>query len=630
MNPVFTLRSEALPPGTAVVGFRGSEALSRPYRFTVWFTIPSELTEFDMVDFVGARATLEVGRLSPLAEPHVVHGILVTVELELEAHGRALFRAELAPAVWRLAQVRHSRVFTNLTVPAILTEVLVSAGFTPADFALRLEGSYPVEEHVCQYCESDLDFLARWMEREGIYSYFEQGEERERLVFVDHRASHEASRQVPVRYHPIAAHDGSATECFDVVKLRRVSLPGGVRVADYDYLKPSLELAALAPIVPGSAGEVVEHAGRVFRPDDVARVVKLRAEEVRAREAILHAAGTVLHVRPGYRVALEDHPRAALNGDYLVTALEHVGNQGATTPELQKLTGLEGEPLYRVELAGIPGDVQFRSERRTPWPRIYGHENGVVDGEAESDYAQLDEHGRYHIKLRFDERARADGAASTWIRMAQPHGGTVEGFHFPLRKGTEVLVSFLGGDPDRPVIAAVLPNAHTPSPVTRSNHTTNVLQTGGRNRFELEDKKGEEHIALETPHTSTMIRLGHPYEGHNLFFQTEGASMHKIGLDWNVEVGGNKKEFVLGNSVKVKKGSSKSVKTGHSVDVYLGSKESYFFGTKLDVFAGASMSLKAAAQAEFWATLKLDVGRGVKIESVSQVSIKLSALSIHG
>ena len=163
MNHVFSLRSDAFPPGTEVVGFRGVEALSTPYRFTIWLTVPSLAVEFDMGDAVGTRATLEVGRSDLLAEPQRVHGVLTTIELELEAHGRALFRVELVPAVERLAHVRHSRVFTNRTVPAIVTEVLAGAGFTPADFELRLQGSYPVEEHVCQYRESDLDFLARWM-----------------------------------------------------------------------------------------------------------------------------------------------------------------------------------------------------------------------------------------------------------------------------------------------------------------------------------------------------------------------------------------------------------------------------------------------------------------------------------
>ncbi len=630
MAHVFSLRSSSFPAGTEVVGFRGTEALSTPYRFNVWLSIPTVVDDFDMADAVGSRVSLVIARTALGRDPYLIHGVVSVLELELEAHGRALFRAEVVPAFDRLAHSRHSRLFTNSTLPEVIAKVLTGAGFTPADFDLKLDGEYPVEEHICQYQESDLAFLSRWMEREGIYYFFEQGVDCEKLILVDQGAFHEALRSGPVRYHPTVAFDGSAKECFSAFKCRRAALPAGVRIVDYDYLKPSLEFALVAPVSSSGLGEVTEHAGRVFSPNDGRRIARLRSEELRAKEVVFHASGNVLHVRSGYLVVVEDHPRAAFNTSYLVTELEHVGNQGALTPELQRLTGLDAGQMYQVELTAIPADVQFRAARRTDWPRIYGHENGFVDGEAESDYAQLDEHGRYRVKFRFDESELRSGAASTYVRMAQPHGGTVEGFHFPLRKGTEVLLTFLGGDPDRPVIAAVVPNAHTPSPVTRANHTANVLQTGGRNRFELEDKHAFEHISLKTPHTNTTIHLGAPFEGHNLVFQTDGNSMYKIGLDYDVKIGANMKEFIQGNVMKTKMGSSKSVKMGHSVDVFIGSKESYFFGTKLDVFAGAQLSLKAAAQAEFWATLKLDVGVGVKIESVSQVSIKLSALAIHG
>ena len=114
------------------------------------------------------------------------------------------------------------------------------------------------------------------------------------------------------------------------------------------------------------------------------------------------------------------------------------------------------------------------------------------------------------MRFAFDESALGDGKASTRVRMMQPHGGGVEGWHFPLRKGTEVLFTFLGGDPDRPVIAGVVPNALTPSPVTAGNHTKNVIQTGGRNRLELEDKAGQERITLSTPHSNTYLRMGAP------------------------------------------------------------------------------------------------------------------------
>ena len=182
-------------------------------------------------------------------------------------------------------------------------------------------------------------------------------------------------------------------------------------------------------------------------------------------------SGTSFYLRAGYTFSLEDHPRASFDMKYLATEVEHQGNQAASTPELRRLTGLDTDEVYRVTVAAIPATVQFRAEVRAAWPRIYGTEHGIIDGEAQSEYAQIDEHGRYLVRFAFDENTLADGKGSTRVRMMQPHGGGVEGWHFPLRKGTEVLFTFLGGDPDRPVIAGVVPNALTPSPVNAGNHT---------------------------------------------------------------------------------------------------------------------------------------------------------------
>jgi len=200
--------------------------------------------------------------------------------------------------------------------------------------------------------------------------------------------------------------------------------------------------------------------------------------------------------------------------------------------------------VYRVDVSAIPEAVQFRAELRASWPRIYGNEHGVVDGEADSDYAQLDDQGRYLVRFGFDESDLGAGKASTRVRMMQPHGGGVEGWHFPLRKGTEVLFTVLGGDPDRPVIAGVVPNAHTPSPVNKANHTRNVIQTGGRNRIEMEDRKGFERMTLSTPHTNTMIRMGSPNADHEMIIRTDGATMLDAGQDWDVNVGVNHTEYV--------------------------------------------------------------------------------------
>src|SRR5262249_29718538 len=143
--------------------------------------------------------------------------------------------------------------------------------------------------------------------------------------------------------------------------------------------------------------------------------------------------------------------------------VEHVGNQQISSPEMRAMTGIESDKVYHVEVKAIPADTQFRALRVTAWPRIYGYENGTVCGPADSDYAQIDDQGRYNVKFKFDESDLKNGKASTFVRMMQPHGGNPEGFHFPLRKGTEIVFSFLGGDPDRPVIAGVVPDTTNPS-----------------------------------------------------------------------------------------------------------------------------------------------------------------------
>src|SRR5262245_58000453 len=149
----------------------------------------------------------------------------------------------------------------------------------------------------------------------------------------------------------------------------------------------------------------------------------------------------------------------------------------------------------------------------------------------------------------FDESGLPDGGASARIRMMQPHAGNPEGFHFPLRKGTEVQVVFVRGDPDQPIIAGAIPNAATPSPVTRANQTQNVVQTGGRNRVEIEDEHGSEYIDISSPPEKTFMHLGaHAGLGsHNYVVSTSGDQSMHTGGKRDIRVGGNQTETVGGN-----------------------------------------------------------------------------------
>jgi type VI secretion system secreted protein VgrG len=220
--------------------------------------------------------------------------------------------------------------------------------------------------------------------------------------------------------------------------------------------------------------------------------------------------------------------------------VEHTGTQGVDGG------GKQGKsPSYSIRVEGIPETVQYRPARLTPVPRIYGTEMGTVDGEQHSPYAQIDSHGRYKVQFYFDENDPRNGKASTWVRMLQPHGGPNEGFHFPLRKDTEVLLVFLGGDPDRPVIAGVVPNAHTPSPVTVDNATHNVILTGGGSRIEIEDNDGGQYIKMTTPPESTLLHMGaQDGSGNNVHLSSMGHGLVELGGNSVIRIDGTQLEEI--------------------------------------------------------------------------------------
>ncbi|MBI4957277.1 MAG: type VI secretion system tip protein VgrG [Myxococcales bacterium] len=501
------LRSDKLGE-TRVVAFRGAEAVSQPYRFDVWFTTREPV---DLQAAVPAPASLRLERDD--ATHMTFHGLCASVELLAQTPEMALYHATLRPKLWQLGLTRHSNVYTKKKVPDIIKTLLEASGLTSADFVLELQGSYPEEELVIQYQESNLDFLQRWMEHEGIYYYFEHPADgsAEKLHIVDHKSAHEALLARKLPYHPQLGTDESAGECFDSFAVVQSALVGRVNLRDYDYLKPALDVSASADVTARGFGEVNVHAARFFDPDQAKRYAKLRAEELACRETLYHAVGNGLGLRSGYTVTLEDHPSDAYNVDYLALEVQHHGNlfaRGEAQSFARHVKPKYAE-VYRAEATAIMASTQYRAPRVTPRPRVWGYENGIVDGEAESIYAQIDAEGRYLVRFTFDESDLTDGKASTFVRMMQPHGGSTEGFHFPLRKGTEVVFTFLGGDPDRPVIAGVVPNAETPSPITAKNHTRNMIRTGGGNHITIEDNKGAEFIHLFTPKLTEMF-LGGP------------------------------------------------------------------------------------------------------------------------
>jgi type VI secretion system secreted protein VgrG len=504
----------------AFVGFRSKEEISRPYEVELFFTVPVGTA---VKDAVGERAKLTISRGED-SVPVVFHGVIAEARLLHQTDERALYRALLVPKLWMLRHFWRSFIFTGKKVDEFLTDTLKAGGLSPSEFRFSVASTYPKEEFIAQYRETFLDFFHRWCEREGLYYYFEQhdDEPNEVLVIVDNFGLHEDfSGGGHVKYTPIMGDDVTAPPGLHSIEVDVRWLPKMVTIADYNYANPSASVKGDSDVTKTGIGTIREYGVRVFGESDAKRIATVRAESIGCRERTLRAAGTALGPRAGYRFSIDDGP-GDLEESWLAVEVEQEGSLSGATPEVARMTGIKGSQTYKMKLFAVPASEQYRAPQSTPWPRIYGFENGVISGPADSPYAQIDADGRYLVRFEFDTSDLPDAQVSTRVRMLQPHGGSTEGFHFPLRKGTEVMVGFLGGDPDRPFIAGVVPNAHKPSVVKERNSTQNVIRTGSNNQIVMEDEQGKEFIFIQSPNKRTGIYLGHPTGDQSRIFTGDG------------------------------------------------------------------------------------------------------------
>jgi type VI secretion system VgrG family protein len=504
----FLFVSKALPEDTfAVVRFDGTEGISKLYSFDI--TLVSDDPEIDLKEILQNPATLTIlGDHLDLP----VHGVLARFEQLHEVKHHFFYRAVLVPRLWLSSLYHENQLFLDRTVPDIIEDILKQTGLTTQDYELRLTKEYPQWEYICQYRETDYEFISRWMEREGIYFFFEQTDDYEKLVITDSFTAHQDIKGDALI--PYAPPTGLVPEeeLIQAFISRQTMLPNKVILKDYNYRKPSLELKAEAIVDPQGRGDVYLYGEHFKEPEQGSALAKIRAEEIACRANVFHGEGTATNLSSGYLFELADHYREGFNRKYLILDIEHEAVQAASflSGLGEDLTEKEQKRTYTNRFTTIPAGVQFRPERTTQKPKIQGTMNAVVDAAGDGKYAELDDQGRYKVILPFDLSGNNDGRASRWVRMAQPYAGAEYGMHFPLHKGTEVLLTFIDGDPDRPIIASAVPNPATASPVNTENQSESVIKTGGDNKIRIEDREDSERIIMQSPKVNSFIRIGTP------------------------------------------------------------------------------------------------------------------------
>ncbi|GFK95772.1 Actin cross-linking toxin VgrG1 [Fundidesulfovibrio magnetotacticus] len=507
----FSFSVSTLPKDTFhVVRFAGEEGLSTLYRFEI--TLISQNLSVDFDKALEGAAALRIAAQGDLPE-RVWHGVLTDFRQKHRTGGHAFYTAVLAPRAERLNRSRGSRIFLNQDIPATLTECLAASGLIKGqDFEVVTSRSYPKREYVCQYNETPYHFLSRWAERNGLYWFFDQSQGCDRLVLTETLTTHPplpGSEQL-THTEPSGLEAPLTGSAVHGLRAHKRRLPREVLLTDYNYRTPNLEIAAKALVSRSGEGVAHVHGGNIRTLSEAKLLAHARAQEIACRGLVFSGESNAAHLAPGYLFTLSNHYRDDFNQRFLATLVRHEGSQEGWLTSGVATRGLGDELFYRNAFTAIPATVQYRSECRAEWPVIAGSMSAFIDAEGGGEQPVLDSQGRYKVVLPFDLSGRKGGKASAWIRMAQPYAGENSGMHFPLRKGTEVLLGFVNGNPDMPVITAAVPNPATPSPVRDENQTMNAITTASGNHFHMEDKAGKERILMHCRKEGSFLRIGQP------------------------------------------------------------------------------------------------------------------------
>ena len=418
-------------------------------------------------------------------ELRLIHGIIRDIESLYDTEERhTTYRLTMVPRAFTMTLEQRQEIHLNRSVPDIIRHKLRQSGLTEegVDFEMRLHHEYPLREFVVQYRENDLAFVSRLAEHAGISFFFEHDDGRDRIVFVDHTdgfpAIHADAR---VAYH----RRGEEIGCFRLHSKRQL-VPRSYAMREYNYRTPAVELMTTHELERGDVGTVVEWGSHFKTPDEGAHLAAVRAQEAESRRLVHQGESDEPLLRAGTLFDLVDHPQ--VEGRLLLTEVDIKVEQAVATG-----VGRGDERTYVNAFKAIDASLHYRPPRITPVPRI----NSVISGYVQSDhlgdvqkFAKIDDMGRYFVRFMFDHGAGEESACSRPIRRAQPAVGPNYGLHFPLRPGTEVLMVFVDGDPDRPIIIAAVHHPVTPNPVARQEQTKNRLKTESGVLFEIEDGAG--------------------------------------------------------------------------------------------------------------------------------------------
>ena len=410
----------------------------------------------------------------------------------------ARYHATVSPWLWFLTRTADCRIFQDKTVQEIVEEVFADHPDV-ADFAFELTESYPTWKYCVQYRETDFNFVSRLLEHEGMYYYFRQTDGHHTLVITDSVDKHDPSPGYEVlQFIDQSGLVRPGTEYIGGWDISREVQPGKYAHDDYDFERPSVDLTTMKTLPRGytpSTYEVFDYPGTYLQKPDGERYAHVRIDEYGARFETAQATTNYRGVQVGARFTLEGHGVDGVNGDYLVIA----ATQALESTQYE--SGAATGSGFRCSFTALSCSQQFRPPRITPKPFVQGPQTAIVTG-PDGDEIYTDKYGRVKVQFHWDRKGKKDENSSCWIRVSHPWAGKGWGSVSTPRVGQEVIIDFLEGDPDQPIITGRVYNEENqppfgfPAGAVISGIKSDTHKGGGYNELSMDDTAGKEKVTI--------------------------------------------------------------------------------------------------------------------------------------
>ena len=610
----------------------GKERLSELFDYQL--ELLSEDTEVDLNLLLGQNITIGVER--PDGETRYFNGYICDGGQLASEDDLYLYNFSVRPWLWFLTRTADCRIFQEMSVPDIIKEMFRSAGFS--DFEDKLDGTYSQRNYCVQYRETAFDFVSRLMEQEGIYYYFKHENGKHTLVLCDRISAHAVVpgyKEIPL--YPGSPNPRPDVDAFDSWIVRKQIHPGKVVTGDFNFVNPGGDMIAKSEVKVDHAQshyEFFDYTGEYPAADDGVkerafgeRVAKFRMEALQATHETAVAEGEVYGPGAGslFELVGAEHPDH--NKEYLVVNATFTISQGGYSANSK-----DEAMSFFTRLEVISSDIQYRAPRKTRKPVMQGPQTAIVVGKA-GEEIWTDKHGRIKLHFHWDRHGKSDENSSCWVRVSQAWAGTKFGaMHIP-RINQEVIVEFIDGDPDQPIVTGRVYNGDNkvpydlPTNATQSGIKSRSSKGGGPanfNEIRMEDKNGEEELYIHAERNHTQVTENDRSEsvGHDRTLKVGRDKSETIDRDKTIEVNGKHTETIVDDTkIDITKGD-------YSLTVQKGKTK---MSSKMDtkVTTNKKMELKSDSDMQLESDTKITLKVGGSQITITPGKIEISSAIIE-